>query len=146
MIFFSFVLFKGVVNSISQACGKLSFHIGNYLLPNQKETFPYHNLRHLSRSFKDNLANRLLCKLLEGLNTNTTNSFIVFFCFASLESGQKSTATLIGLPNEIKVKIFSLKTIVLMNFQRFFSFVWRNIYRLNRFWLYKQHVETFITR
>jgi hypothetical protein len=28
--------------------------------------FPYHDLRNLSRLFKDNLANRLLCKLLEG--------------------------------------------------------------------------------
>jgi hypothetical protein len=28
--------------------------------------FPYHDLRNLSRLFKDHLANRLLCKLLEG--------------------------------------------------------------------------------
>ncbi|CAF3103112.1 unnamed protein product, partial [Rotaria sp. Silwood2] len=80
-----------VVNSISQACGKLSFNIGNYLYTQKQATtlnaaFPYHNLRNLSRSFKDNLANRLLCKLLE-------------------ESGQRSSATLIGLPNEIKLRL-----------------------------------------
>ena len=28
--------------------------------------FPYYNLRNLSQLFKDNLANPLLCKLLEG--------------------------------------------------------------------------------
>ncbi|CAF3384159.1 unnamed protein product [Rotaria sp. Silwood1] len=87
----SLVTIDGVVNSISQACGKLSFNIGNYLYT-QKEAmalnavFPYHNLRDLSRLFKDNLANRLLCKLLE-------------------ESGQRSSATLIGLPNEIKLRL-----------------------------------------
>ncbi|CAF0920628.1 unnamed protein product [Rotaria sp. Silwood1] len=87
----SLVTIDGVVNSISQACGKLSFNIGNYLCT-QKEAmalnavFPYHNLRDLSRLFKDNLANRLLCKLLE-------------------ESGQRSSATLIGLPNEIKLRL-----------------------------------------
>ncbi len=79
-----------MVNSISQACGKLSFNIGSYL-HTQKEgmkqtrllnsfiwfsdfilavdlntIFPYHDLRNFSRLFKDNLANRLLCKLLEG--------------------------------------------------------------------------------
>ncbi|CAF1006887.1 unnamed protein product [Rotaria sordida] len=87
----SLVTIDGVVNSISQACGKLSFNIGNYL-HTQKEAialnaaFPYHNLRDLSRLFKDNLANRLLCKLLE-------------------ESGQRSSATLIGLPNEIKLRL-----------------------------------------
>ncbi len=87
MIDFIFIIL-GVVNSISQACGKLSFNIGNYL-HTQKEgkknshywmyfiwnfhlaitlnaVFPYHDLRNLSRLFKDNLANRLLCKLLEG--------------------------------------------------------------------------------
>ena len=74
----------GVVNSISQACGKLSFNIWHYLhTPKEGRIlrrmieemngcsvsatmFPYHNLRNLSRLFKDNLANRLLCKLLEG--------------------------------------------------------------------------------
>ncbi|CAF0813893.1 unnamed protein product [Rotaria sp. Silwood1] len=87
----SLVTIDGVVNSISQACGKLSFNIGNYLYT-QKEAmalnavFPYHNLLDLSRLFKDNLANRLLCKLLE-------------------ESGQRSSATLIGLPNEIKLRL-----------------------------------------
>lgn len=83
----------GVVNSISQACGKLSFNIASHLYT-QKEgrrstrlycsavgsrvisliisaavlntALPYHDLPALSRSFKDNLANRLLCKLLEG--------------------------------------------------------------------------------
>ncbi|CAF4659340.1 unnamed protein product [Rotaria sp. Silwood1] len=91
----SLVTIDGVVNSISQACGKLSFNIGNYLYT-QKEAmalnavFPYHNLRDLSRLFKDNLANRLLCKLLE-------------------ESGQRSSATLIGLPNEIKVSQMILR-------------------------------------
>ncbi|CAM4899091.1 unnamed protein product [Rotaria socialis] len=84
------VTIDGVVNSISQACGKLSFNMANYL-HTQKEAglnaiFPYHHLRDLSRSFKDNLANRLLCKLLE-------------------ESGQRSSATLIGLPNEIKLRL-----------------------------------------
>ncbi|CAF0979595.1 unnamed protein product [Rotaria magnacalcarata] len=85
------VTINGIVNSISQACGKLSFNIANYLCT-QKEAiglnavFPYHHLRDLSRSFKDNLANRLLCKLLE-------------------ESGQRSSATLIGLPNEIKLRL-----------------------------------------
>ncbi|CAF2638789.1 unnamed protein product [Rotaria sp. Silwood2] len=87
----SLVTIDGVVNSISQACGKLSFNIGNYLYTQKQATtlnaaFPYHNLRNLSRSFKDNLANRLLCKLLE-------------------ESGQRSSATLIGLPNEIKLRL-----------------------------------------
>ncbi|CAF0979372.1 unnamed protein product [Rotaria magnacalcarata] len=91
----SLVTIDGVVNSISQACGKLSFNISNYL-HTQKEVYhkstnlnavlPYHDLRTLSRSFKDNLANRLLCKLLE-------------------ESGQRSSATLIGLPNEIKLRL-----------------------------------------
>ncbi|CAF1097175.1 unnamed protein product [Adineta steineri] len=87
----SVVTIDGVVNSISQACGKLSFHIANYL-HTQKEAialnaiFPYHDLRNLSRLFKDNIANRLLCKLLE-------------------ESGQRSNATLIGLPNEIKLRL-----------------------------------------
>ncbi|CAF4685735.1 unnamed protein product [Rotaria sp. Silwood1] len=91
----SLVTIDGVVNSISQACGKLSFNIGNYLYT-QKEAmalnavFPYHNLLDLSRLFKDNLANRLLCKLLE-------------------ESGQRSSATLIGLPNEIKVSQMILR-------------------------------------
>ncbi|CAF0884604.1 unnamed protein product [Adineta ricciae] len=87
----SLVTIDGVVNSISQACGKLSFNIAKYLYT-QKEAMaldavlPYHDLQHLSRSFKDNLANRLLCKLLE-------------------ESGQRSSATLIGLPNEIKLRL-----------------------------------------
>ena len=40
---------------------------------------PYHDLRNLSRSFKDNLANRLLCKLLEGINTNLID--LIFICF-----------------------------------------------------------------
>ncbi len=66
-----FFFFLGVVNSISQACGKLSFNIFNYLHTKKEAialnvVFPYHNLRNLSRLFKDNLANRLLCKLLEG--------------------------------------------------------------------------------
>jgi hypothetical protein len=91
-----------VLNSISQACGKLSFHISNYL-HTQKEgqdflltqtlenslfvatalnaIFPYHNLRNLSRSFKDNLANRLLCKLLEGKNQRKMLIFINFQIF-----------------------------------------------------------------
>ncbi len=97
----SLVTIDGVVNSISQACGKLSFHISNYF-NSQKEntTFPYRNLRNLSRSFKDNLANRLLCKLLEGKKeAKLKENFQLFF----LESGQRSSATLIGLPNEIKV-------------------------------------------
>ncbi|UJR09741.1 hypothetical protein I4U23_013970 [Adineta vaga] len=87
----SLVTIDGVVNSISQACGKLSFNIANYLYT-QKEAMalnavlPYHDLQNLSRSFKDNLANRLLCKLLE-------------------ESGQRSSATLVGLPNEIKLRL-----------------------------------------
>ena len=62
--------------------------------------FPYYNLRNLSQLFKDNLANPLLCKLLEGKN-------IVEYIYQNhsilLESGQRSSATLIGLPNEIKV-------------------------------------------
>jgi hypothetical protein len=33
---------------------------------NLNAVFPYHDLRTLSRLFKDNIANRLLCKLLEG--------------------------------------------------------------------------------
>ncbi|CAF1359598.1 unnamed protein product [Adineta steineri] len=87
----SLVTIDGIVNPISQACGNLSFNIASYLYP-QKEAmalnavFPYHDLQNLSRSFKDNLANRLLCKLLE-------------------ESGQRSSATLIGLPNEIKLRL-----------------------------------------
>jgi hypothetical protein len=65
--------------------------------------FPYHNLRNLSRLFKDNLANRLLCKLLEGKKKERPKIFVIFLLI--LESGQRSSATLIGLPNEIKVKI-----------------------------------------
>ena len=76
-----------VVNSISQACGKFSFTIGDYLYTSKEgmkkrneirllrfvhlamalnAVLPYHDLRQFSRLFKDNIANRLLCKLLEG--------------------------------------------------------------------------------
>ncbi|UJR36366.1 hypothetical protein I4U23_029092 [Adineta vaga] len=87
----SLITIDGVVNAISQACGKLSLNIGDYLQTQKpgtssNATFPYRDLRTLSRIFKDNIANRLLCKLLE-------------------ESGQRSTATLIGLPNEIKFRL-----------------------------------------
>jgi hypothetical protein len=64
---------------------------------------PYHDLRNLSRSFKDNLANRLLCKLLEG-KYKSVNDFNFYYFLNLLESGQRSSATLIGLPNEIKVR------------------------------------------
>lgn len=90
---FFVVFYSGVINSISQACGKHSFNISSYLYT-QKEgsmkkqqqrkcirlanlsvfrlvspwnsTFPYHDLDDLSRSFKDKLAHPLLCKLFEG--------------------------------------------------------------------------------
>ncbi len=46
---------------------KENFSISNFLLALAlNAVFPYHDLRDLSRLFKDNLANRLLCKLLEG--------------------------------------------------------------------------------
>lgn len=114
----------GVVNSISQACGKLSFNIGNYLHTQKegmkKETnnsinktlflamtlntvFPYHDLRHFSRLFKDHIANRLLCKLLEGITFSSLGMYVNLSKY-SQESGQRSSATLVGLPNEIKVK------------------------------------------
>ncbi|CAF0782300.1 unnamed protein product [Adineta ricciae] len=85
------VTIDGVVNAISQACGKLSLNIGDYLQMHKAgtsstTTLPYRELRTLSRIFKDNIANRLLCKLLE-------------------QSRQCSTATLVGLPNEIKLRL-----------------------------------------
>ncbi|CAF1551386.1 unnamed protein product [Didymodactylos carnosus] len=85
------VTVDGVINSISQACGKLLLKISNYLYT-QKEMsalqiqFPYHDLRNLSCLFKDNISNKLLCRLLE-------------------ESGQTCTASLAGLPNEIKLRL-----------------------------------------
>jgi len=85
------ITIDGVISSISQGCGKLSLNINQYFhrrdsQTNEKAILPYQNLRTLSCLFKNHIAHRLLCKLLE-------------------ESGGKSSATLIGLPNELKLRI-----------------------------------------
>ena len=99
--------------------------------------FPYHNLRHLSRVFKDNLANRLLCKLLEGNVLCHSDRRRLFFCS---ESGQRSSATLIALPNEIKVSV-SMLMLLSLYCCRIASFGWQNIFRSNRYCFFNRPVE-----
>ena len=94
-------------------------------------SLPYHDLRDLSRLFKDNLANRLLCKLLEGEFNGWDSSGTRRL--SSLESGQRSSATLIGLPNEIKVThpIVGLRRLRAIRFA--FSFVWPSTFPSMRY-------------
>lgn len=76
--------------------------MGDYFLAQKDSNLPYQHLRDLSRIFKDNIANRLLCKLLEGTRESVFNKQKKQFDYFQ-ESGERSNATLIGLPNEIKV-------------------------------------------
>jgi hypothetical protein len=55
---------------------------------NLNAVFPYHDLRNLSRLFKDNIANRLLCKLLEGKIYFLLFNYLKFLFFKNQDNVQ----------------------------------------------------------